>query len=466
MTDKCKTKILCTIGPASWEPKVLEEMIDHGMTIARINGAYADVAELKRVASLIRDISKDVALMLDIKGTEVRLNKFDNPVPIEIGQEVVIGSSDEELMYPITYPDLYKDLDRRDMLMLDDGKVKLEVTKIFKGKIFTKVIFGKEINPGKTINTPGIPLSNPPITARDVEQIEFAIKDKWDYVAASFVRSKEDILEVKKHTGRSPIKIMAKIEDAQGVENLESILDECDGVIVARGDLGVEMPFERIPIIQKEMVMKCLEKAKPAIVATHMLESMIENPNATRAEISDVANAVFDGCDSVWLSAETSKGKNPIDSVKTLQRISLESEKYVSPEILYSQPVDVNPITVALARAVIDVCESLPVDKIVVATGTGKTARVISSYKPRQPIIALTSTDTYKRQLQATWGVTPITLVTKEKDRDKGMKKIVNKVLDEGLVKKSEMIVVIRGTTPLTKRTNTLEVGIAGKMIK
>ncbi|MBD3280323.1 pyruvate kinase [Candidatus Dojkabacteria bacterium] len=460
-----KTKILCTIGPASWSKPILEKMINNGMTIARINGAYADIEELKKDADTIRSISDDVALMLDVKLTEVRLNKFDESVSVKQGDEFIIGSSNKDKHYPITYPDLYRDLKKGDVLFLDDGKVKLEVTNIRDQKIFTKVIEGKEILPGKTINTPGIPLTNDPITQRDIEQIEFAVKDNWDYVAASFVRYAKDIEEVRKHLEGTNIKIMAKVEDEQGINNIDEIIDVSDGVIIARGDLGVEMPYEELPILQKELVTKCLLKAKPVVVATHMLESMIENPSATRAEVNDVANAIFDGCDVIWLSAETSKGKYPVKAVATLNKITQGAEKHVLPEILFGNP-DINPITVALARGVIDICESLEIDKIVVATGTGKTARVISSFKPRQPIIALTSDDTYKRQLQATWGVTPLVLKTEEEDRDKGVKKIAKKVISEKLVKEDDLILVIRGTTPITKRTNSLEVGVAKDLTK
>lgn len=461
-----RTKILCTLGPSSWDKPVLQEMIENGMTIARVNGAYADIEELQRVAKLVRSISKEVALMLDIKGAQVRLNKFEESITVQPGDEIIIGSSAEDTMYPITYPELYRDLEKGHTLLIDDGRVKLEVVKIQDAKIKAKVIYGKKILPGKTISTPGIPLSNPPITKRDIEQIKFAVKDNWDYIAASFVRNKDDILQVKKHAKDSLIKVMAKIEDEQGVKNIEEIIDVSNGIIIARGDLGVEMPYEKIPALQKHITTRCLLKAKPAIVATHMLESMLENPNPTRAEINDVANAVFDGCDVVWLSAETTTGKYPVEAVKTLARISLESEKYVVPEILYGEPEDINPITVALARGVIDICESLPIDKIIVATGTGKTARVISSFKPKQPIIALTSNDIYQRQLQATWGVIPRVLFTEDVSRDKGIKKIAKKIISEGLVKKDDLILVIRGTTPITKRTNSLEVGLAKEFLK
>jgi len=440
-------------------------MVEKGMTIARVNGAYADIDELRRVAKTVRSVSKEVALMLDIKGTEVRLNKFETGLKIKKGDEVIIGNSKKDNLYPITYPDLYRDLKAQDQLHLDDGKVVLSVLKIKNKKIYCKVVEGEEIFPGKTINTPSIPLSNPPLTKTDIEQIAFVLKDDWDYIAASFVRESQDIEAIKKQTKDSIIKIFAKIEDEQGVDNIDEIIQVADGIIIARGDLGVEIPYEGIPMIQKQIVTSCLLQAKPVVVATHMLESMIEQSTATRAEISDVANAVFDGCDVLWLSSETSTGKHPVEAVETLRRIATKAEEYVWPEILDGKP-DINPVTVALAKGVIDICESLPINKIIVATGTGKTARMISSFRPRQSIIALTSNETYKRQLNSTWGVKPIVLKTETIDRDRGINRIVRKVLEQGLVKKDDLILVIRGTTPITQQTNSLEVGVVSEMIK
>lgn len=464
MLHKIKTKILCTIGPSCWDENTLKLMYESGMTVARINGAFADVAELKRVEEIIRKVSPEIALVLDIKGTQVRLNKFDTPLQINVGDTIEIGSSENDPIYPITYPELYTDLKPGNVILIDDGKVKLEVISSENGKIVAKVMVGKEIKPAKAINTPGIHLSNPIITPRDIEQLNYAVSANWDFVAASFVRHKADIEEVRKHTQGSNIKILAKIEDQQGVTNIEEIVDACDGIIIARGDMAVEMPFERVPIVQKEITKVCLEKAKPVIVATQMLESMIENPNPTRAEINDVANSVLDGADCVWLSAETSTGKYPVDSVKTLQMIAGEAEKHMLPEVIYSEP-DIPPVTVALARAAIDVCDSTNVDKIIVATGTGRCARVLSSYKPTQPIIALTASESLKNQLLISWGVSPLVFKTEEMDRDLGVKNIVQKVLDAGVVQPDESILVIRGTNPSNMRTNSLEVGIAKEMV-
>jgi len=455
-----KTKILCTIGPASWDKSVIEQMVANGMNIARINGAFADTAELKRVADLIRSVSKDVSLMLDIKGSELRLNKFATAINIKPGDEVVIGSGPEDAIYVITYPDLYKDVRVGVNILGDDGKIKLEVTKIENKKIYTKVITGSQILPAKGLNVPSVELHNPTITPRDIEQINFAIKVNWDMIAGSFIRRADDIDVIRKQCHGSLISIYAKVENEEGVEKIEEIIDAADGIIVARGDLGVELPFERIPMIQKEIVAKCLLKAKPAIVATHMLESMINEPNATRAEINDVANSVFDGADTVWLSAETSKGKYPVLAVQTLRKIADEAEKHILPEILDTDK-KVNPITVALAKGIINICENLPIKKIIVLTDTGRTARILSSYKPRQDIIALTSNELYKQMLNTSWGVKAITYKTATYDRDKCIKSIVKKVLDEKLVNPEDLIIVIRGTSKESGQSNSLEIGLA-----
>lgn len=441
-------------------------MYKAGMNIARVNGAYADISELDRVAKDIRSISKDIALVLDIKGTEVRLNKFKGAIKIKPGEEIVIGTTKKDKLYPETYPNLYKDLKKGDVIFIDDGKVKLKIAKVGYQGISCKVLEGKEILPGKTINTPTSQLNNPPITKRDVEQIKFVIKDDWDFVAASFVRRVDDINQVKKFTKNSGIKILAKVENDEGVENINEIITACDGIIVARGDLGVEIPYKKVPMIQKEIITKCLLQAKPAIVATHMLESMRENTTPTRAEISDIANAVLDGSDCVWLSAETSTGKYPVKSVTALSNISQEADGHLEPIILATKAPYIKDTTIAIAKAAIEICESLPIDKIIVDTGSGKTARVVSSYKPKQPIIAITNNDICRRQLQLTWGVQAVTGVMRFKDRDTGIRRVAAKALDSKLVKPNDFVVIIRGTTPYAGMTNSLEVGVAKELAK
>jgi pyruvate kinase len=277
MMNKTKrTKIVCTIGPASWDPAVLTEMIKNGMNVARVNGAFADVAELERVENLIRGISNDVALMLDIKGTEVRLNRFGEPFDVAIDEIVEIGNSDQHRIFPATYPNLYQDLEIGQHMLFDDGNVEMVVVEITSdGIIKGKVIRPGKFKEGKSINTPGAKLKNPPLTEKDKEQMEFVRERGWEFVAASFIRDKDDAQLVYSLLKGYATKLIAKIEDVHGVTNIDEIIPEVDGVMVARGDMAVEMPFEKIPMIQKDLIFKCNMAGKPVIVATQMLESMI-----------------------------------------------------------------------------------------------------------------------------------------------------------------------------------------------
>ncbi|MBN1916015.1 pyruvate kinase [Candidatus Dojkabacteria bacterium] len=437
-----KTKIVATIGPSSWPIPVLRAMIKNGMNAARVNGAFADTAELKKVAELVRSTSTEVALILDIKGHEVRLNKFEEDIPIKQGEQFIIGSSPEDNVFPITYPELYKDLRIGSILLIDDGEVELVVTKILNEKIYTKVLSGNFVKKGKSINTPGTKLSNPSLTKRDIEQIEFCINDRWDYVSASFIRNIEDVKYVKKYTSKSHMKIIAKIEDGEGVKNFDEILEEVEGVMVARGDLGIEVPYEKLPLIQKEIIMKANAKGKPVITATQMLESMIEKPNPTRAEISDIANAILDGTDAVMLSAETSTGKHPVDTIKVMNKVALETEKFIKPEMIPGKP-DAPEITDSLAKAAFQVCSDLDIDSIIVVTRTGRAARLLSRFRIKQPIFAFVSEDYFTRRINLSSGVYCYKLPRKYKDRDHALAGIVEIVIKKGLVKKNNKILVI-----------------------
>ena len=437
-----KTKIVATIGPSSWPKSVMRAMINNGMNTARINGAFADTAELKRVAELVRSISKEVALMLDIKGHEIRLNKFEPDLTIKEGDEVVIGSSAKDKIYPFTYPNLYKDLKIGAKLLVDDGEVELLVTKILNEKIYTKVLSGKIIKKGKSINTPGLKLSNPPLTKRDIEQIEFCIKDGWDFVSASFIRDLTDVRAVQKHTNGSHMKIIAKIEDAYGLKNYDEILTEVEGIMVARGDLGVEIPYEQLPIAQKEMIRKANEMGKPVITATQMLESMVEKPRPTRAEVSDVANAIFDGTDAIMLSGETSSGKYPIEAVKVMNKVAMETEKFIKPQLLAGDP-DGPEVTDALAKAAFEVCTNLDINCVIVATRTGRTARLLSRFKIKQPIFTFVSEEYYLRRMNLSRGIYSYIFPKKYRDRDHALAGIIELVIKKKLVKESDKVLVV-----------------------
>ncbi|KXK27264.1 MAG: Pyruvate kinase [candidate division WS6 bacterium OLB20] len=437
------TKLVCTIGPSSWPPSVLKKMIAGGMTVARINGAFADVPELKRVADLVRSISDDVAMMLDIKGHELRLNKFEEVIKIKPGDKVVIGSKPEHLIYPVTYPELYKEIRKGRMIYIDKGEAKLEVERVSGGKIYTKVINGTQIKGGKGMNVPGTQLSNPPVTKRDIEQIKFAVQDGWEFIACSFIRNAKDMKTIRRHIGDSPVKLIAKIEDQQGIENFDEILAESDGIMIARGDLGAEVPLERLPILQKEFIYKCNEAAKPVITATNMLESMIDKPLPTRAEITDVANAVLDGTDAVMTSGETTAGKYPVETVETMIKITQENEQYLIPEIMNSFQLDEHSIGVAMANAAFEVIAHLAPAKIIVVSEQGMTARLLARHNINHEIIAFVSTPVYKRQLALTKGVQAHVFPRRYKDRDSAVNGIITYALENKLIKSTDTLLIV-----------------------
>ncbi len=322
---------MCTLGPASWAREVVEGMYFGGMDIVRVNGAYADIEELRQVARLVRGISSDISLMLDIKGTEVRLNRFpQKEIRFVPGERFIIGSKIEHGIYPVTYPELYRDLNIGDEIILGDGDVKMSVERIEHGQIFAVIISGSVIKEGQGVNVPGVILNNPLVTDRDKEQINFAIEDGWDFVAASFVRNGEDIDNISKLLEKSNVNLIGKIESRSGVNNIDEILqkESLYGIMVARGDLGVEMDIKSLPHTQKYLIRKGLENNKFVITATEMMQSMVHNARPFRAEVTDVANAVYDGTSAVMLSAETSIGKYPIKTVKTMSSIIKEAEIY------------------------------------------------------------------------------------------------------------------------------------------
>jgi len=445
MKNELKTKIVCTIGPSSWSKTVLKRMINAGMTVARVNGAYADIEELQRVAVLIRSISSDVALMLDIKGNNVRLNKFDAEIPLKVGQELILGSSEKDYIYPMNYLELYKDLRPGSKIMFDDGNVKTVVEKIENKKIFCRVIYGKTLKPGKSLNTPGTLLSLPPVNKRDKEQIEFIKKDNWDFVAGSYIRGVEDVKEVRKYIKDSCVGLIAKIEEEFGVKNIDEILKEVDGVMIGRGDMGVEMPFEKIPAIQKMIIQKCNYVGKPVITATQVMQSMVDNPLPTRAEISDAANAVWQGTDAIMTSSETSTGKYPAETVWTIARIAQEIEKDIKPELVMYQP-DVPRLVNALTRAAYEVCQCINIAAVIIVTETGQTSRILGRHRIKQPIYAFVSEESYKRKLLLSKGISRAFVYSKNyTDRDTALKSILNEVIRKRLISKNDLVIVIGG---------------------
>ena len=371
-----KTKIVCTIGPSSWDQNVMRQMIEAGMNCARVNGAFADEAELDKVTALVRNVSNEVALMMDVKGPEVRMNKFAEAKKLHPGMEIVFGNDETSEIYPANYKDLYMHLQPGQRIAIGDGDTELKITRIEGDKMYAEVIFGEWLKPGKAMNLPGADFATSALTEKDIRNLQHSIKLGWDYVSASFIQSADAAREVKKHLEGSNMKLIAKIEDGSGLANIDEILEVVDGVMVARGGLGVELGLENVPLAQLELIEKSIAAGKPVITATQMMESMITNPRPTRAEVNDVATAIMLGTDSVMLSAESSAGQYPVETVKFVSKIAEAIEPNVEAGIIDSHtggPLGTDALTMAVAQMAIELGSEI--DSIIVVTRTGRTAR-------------------------------------------------------------------------------------------
>ncbi|WOV83204.1 pyruvate kinase [Sporosarcina jeotgali] len=418
-----KTKIVCTIGPASESPERLEQLIDAGMNVARLNFSHGDHDEhLQRILA-IRKVAaakqKTVGILLDTKGPEIRTHSMENGLielvagqKIDVSMQEVVGTKER---FSITYDQLIDDVDKDDTILLDDGLVMLKVLGKDKseGVIHTEVMNSGELKNKKGVNVPGVSVQLPGITEKDKEDILFGIEQEIDFVAASFVRRAEDVLEIRelleKNNG-SNIHIIPKIENQEGVDNIDDIIKVSDGLMVARGDLGVEIPPEEVPVIQKQLIQKCNQAGKPVITATQMLDSMQRNPRPTRAEASDVANAIFDGTDAIMLSGETAAGLYPVESVETMVRIANKIEESFDYRSFIStrRREKHGNLTDAIGQAAAYTAINLNVKAVIAPTESGTTARMISKYRPGCPIIAVTSSEQVARRLTLVWGAYPI----------------------------------------------------------
>jgi len=451
-----KTKIVCTLGPANDDIEVLKNMLICGMNVARFNFSHSSHELHKEKLEKLRKASYEthipVATMLDTKGPEVRLGLFDGKVMLKEGNNFILMYEDvvgDEEKATITYKDLYKDLKIGDTILLNDGLIELKVTNIIDKDIHCKIINSGEVSSNKSINIPDISLGLPSLTEKDIDDIIFGIENDFDFIAASFIRKPEDILAIKdilNEHNANQIKIIAKIENGEGLKNFDAILEVADGIMVARGDLGVEMPMEKIPVIQKEFIKKCYKAGKPVITATQMLESMIQNPRPTRAEVSDVANAIFDGTSGIMLSGESAVGSYPCECIKTMVNISTEVESRIrywnrfkerETEIHSNDKSVINYSTCLTAM-------HMDAKAILAFTLSGETARVLSRFRPEIPIYAITPDEKIYRQLTLSWGVTPIHIpntYTMEQAVEVG----INKCIEFGLLEKNDLVVISGG---------------------
>ncbi|NUK30656.1 pyruvate kinase [Parageobacillus sp. VR-IP] len=475
-----KTKIVCTIGPASESVDKLVQLIEAGMNVARLNFSHGDHMEHGRRIQNIREAAKrtgkKVAILLDTKGPEIRTHDMENgSIELKEGSQLVI-SMKEVLGTPgkisVTYEGLIDDVVPGSKILLDDGLIGLEVVSIDKQarEIVTRVLNGGVLKNKKGVNVPGVRVNLPGITAKDRQDILFGIEQGIDFIAASFVRRASDVLEIREVLEENDalhIQIIAKIENQEGVDNIDEILEVADGLMVARGDLGVEIPAEEVPLIQKVLIKKCNMLGKPVITATQMLDSMQRNPRPTRAEASDVANAIFDGTDAVMLSGETAAGHYPVEAVKTMHRIALRTEQALQYRDILGQRTreSATTITDAIGQSVAHTALNLDVAAIVTPTVSGKTAYMISKYRPKAPIVAVTSSESVSRKLALVWGVYS-QVAPQAKTTDEMLDIAVDAAIESGIVKHGDLVVITAGV-PVgeTGSTNLMKVHVIGDII-
>jgi pyruvate kinase len=473
-----KTKIVCTIGPASESREKLTQLIDAGMNVARLNFSHGDHAEhgarIKTIRETAKNAGTDTAILLDTKGPEIRTQTLEGGEvelvkgsTLRVSMEEVVGNNE---IISVTYPDLVNDVKTGSKLLLDDGLVELLVTEIKDKELVTEVLNNGTLKNKKGVNVPNVSVNLPGITEKDANDIVFGIEQDVDFIAASFVRRAADVLDIRelleKH-GAEHIHIIPKIENQEGVDNIEEILEVSDGLMVARGDLGVEIPPEEVPLVQKDLIKKCNRLGKPVITATQMLDSMQRNPRPTRAEASDVANAILDGTDAIMLSGETAAGAYPIESVQTMQNIALRAESAMKHEEVLRKITkeSENTITEAISQSVAHTAMNLRASAILTATQSGHTARMISKYRPESLIIAVTSNARVSRTLALVWGV-HAQVGSEVSSTDEMLQLSVDESLKSGYVKNGDLVVITAGV-PVGERgtTNLLKVHVIGEII-
>ncbi|WP_093073562.1 pyruvate kinase [Salisediminibacterium halotolerans] len=472
-----KTKIVSTIGPASESPEILTQLIESGMNVARLNFSHGDYDEHKARIDGIREAAakagKTVALLLDTKGPEIRTQTLEaGAVDLEMGKTVrvsmeeVVGNEDK---ISVTYPGLINDVHVGSKLLLDDGLIELEVTAIEENELVTEVVNSGTLKNKKGVNVPNVSVNLPGITDKDANDIVFGIEQGVDFIAASFVRRASDVLEIRelleKHNAEH-IQIIPKIENQEGVDNIVEILEVSDGLMVARGDLGVEIPAEDVPLVQKDLIKQCNKLGKPVITATQMLDSMQWNPRPTRAEASDVANAIFDGTDAIMLSGETAAGEYPLASVQTMAGIALKTETALKyRDILRKRSKEIETtVTDAISQSVSHTALNLKASAIVTATQSGHTARMISKYRPESPIVAITTDEHVNRTLSLVWGVYP-QIGSAVESTDEMLRISVDEAKKSGLVSNGDLVVITAGV-PIGESgtTNLMKVQIVGEV--
>lgn len=464
-----RTKIVCTIGPASRSPEILEQLIQAGMNVARLNFSHGTQLEHLEVIEGIRRLAaktgKPVAILQDLAGPKIRIGKIKaGAITLESGALFTLTNQQllgNENKVSVNYPDLPKDVKPGDTLLLSDGALELEVLEKTDRDVRCRVIIGGSLSSFKGINLPARSIKAPSLTKKDKEDLAFGIEQEVDYVALSFVRSAADATVAKSFIEKrgSAIPIIAKIEKHEALENIDEIIHDVDGIMIARGDLGVETPLEKVPLVQKMLIQKSNQAGKPVITATQMLRSMVDSPRPTRAEVTDVANAILDGTDAVMLSEETATGKYPVKSVATMARIAEDAESGFPFETWINRlgSKTEKSLPEAVGCAACNLAESINASSIITFTQTGSTARLVAKYRPRRPVLAMTPLEKTYRRLGLIWGVVPF-LSESMKNTDEMIDRAFKIALQSGLVKRGQRVVItagvpvgIPGTTNLIK---------------
>ncbi len=474
-----KTKIVCTIGPASESRDIFEQLVVNGLDVARLNFSHGDHEEHEQRINTIKEVrwelNKSVAILLDTKGSEIRTGKFkDGEVELKEGQNFTITTRDvlgDDTICSISYDGLPKDVKIGNTILIDDGLVGLRVEKIIDNTDIECVVEnGGIISDHKGVNVPNVKLNLPSITEKDKLDIEFGIKKDVDFIAASFVRKASDVLAIREVLEKNNvyhIQVISKIENQEGLDNIDEIIRVSDGIMIARGDLGVEISTEEIPLAQKELIRKCNKAGKPVITATQMLDSMIRNPRPTRAEATDVANAIFDGTDAIMLSGETAMGKYPVEAVKIMSDIAKRTEKAIN----YADSLEAKSIererlvTDAISYATCRIAADLGASAILTATATGFTARMVSKFRPAETIVAAVTDERIRRRLALSWGVNAV-LTKRLHSTDDVIAVSVEKALEAELINSGDLVVITAGVpVGASGTTNLIKVHTVGEVI-
>lgn len=473
-----KTKIVCTIGPASEDKAVFKALVENGLNVARLNFSHGDHAEhlarIEMIKEVRRELKQPVAILLDTKGPEIRTGKFVEPVELQEGQAFTLTTDEfvgTQEKCQISYEGLPGDVVPGDTILIDDGLVGLEVVIVTGNDILTTVMNTGQVKNHKGVNVPGVKINLPAITPKDEADIRFGLENGIDFIAASFVRKAADVLEIRRileSSENGDVHIISKIENQEGLDNLDEIIRVSDGIMVARGDLGVEIPTEDVPLAQKLMIKKCNLAGMPVITATQMLDSMQRNPRPTRAEVTDVANAILDGTDAIMLSGETAAGRYPVESVQTMASIAVKMESSIDYKaLLQKKAKDLNEagVTFAVSHATCNTAHDLDASAILTATSSGFTTRKVSQFRPKAPIIASTINERVRRKLALVWGVETV-LVDMATTADEIFESAIAKSKEAGYIKKGDLVVITAGVPiGVTGATNLMKVEIVGEIL-